>query len=424
MFGHSVTATTGRRIDIVSPGRHNRDAGPDFSAAVIRYDNTDWGGNVEIHVKASDWKRHGHHTDPAYDSVILHVVGVDDEKAARTDGSEIMQVCVAPPPEFYNRYAALTDSDVDTPACLPWIETIPMLNRTDWISSLGIERLHDKASYMKDVLESTGGDWQHTIFILMARALGFGLNGVPFELLAKSLPLNFVMRHRDNPLQIEAMVFGQAGFLEPGYYEYDEYYTRLCREYEFLKKKYSLAPLKASIWKYARTRPGNFPHRRMAILSTMLKDGMQLFADFLEAAGNYDTLMELLDFSVSEYWHTHARFGDPGGSPQPASLSRSSKEIILINVMAPFYFAYGSLTGDIDLAEKGLDLLNGIKGERNFITGLWERHGLKAKTAFDSQALINLRRNYCEKSRCLECRFGHHLLRNTIENEKTTYTAE
>lgn len=414
MFGDTLTATSGCKVEIVSPGLHNRDSGPDFSAALIRFDDEEWGGNVEIHVKASDWKRHGHHKDPAYDTVILHVVGVDDEKVRRTDGSEIIQVCVAPPAEFYNRYARLTEK-IDIPACLPWLDSIPDLNRTDWICTLGIERLHEKAGYMKSILEAAGSDWQQTIFILLARSLGFGLNGVPFELLAKSLPLNYVMRHRDNPLQVEALVFGQAGLLVPEDYQYDEYYMALCREYEFLKKKYSLTPLKADIWKYSRTRPQNFPHRRMGILSAMLADGMQLYTRILEARGDYDILMECLDFRASDYWHSHSRFGDMESSmPLPVTLSRSSREIVLINVMAPFYFAYGSITGSPDTAEMGLNLLRDINAEKNSITGLWTRYGLKPQCAFDSQALIQLKRNYCDKSRCLECRFGHYLLRCSL----------
>lgn len=416
MFGNSIAANTGTRIEIVHPGIHNNDAGPDFSAAIIKVDGTEWGGNVEIHVKASDWQRHNHHTDPTYDSVILHVVGVDDRKVTRTDGSEVLQACVSPPPEFYNRYAVLTDT-IDAPACLPWVNEIPALNKVDWMARLGIERLHEKATYMKTILEANHGDWQQTIFIVLSRALGFGLNGVPFELLAKSLPLNFVMRHRDNPLQVESLVFGQAGMLDSRYYEYDEYYQTLCREYSFLQKKYSLEPLAENLWKYSRTRPQNFPHRRLAILSSMLADGMQLYTRILEAAGDYHKLMENLKYSASKYWHGHSRFGEAESTlPLPVMLSRGSKEIVLINVMAPFYFAYGSMTGDPDIAEKGLDLLNDIAAERNSITSLWERNGLKAENAFDSQALIQLKRNYCDRSRCLECRFGHLLLRQSMNH--------
>ena len=414
MFGNTILSTTGKEIEIVNPGLHNLDAGPDFSAAVIRTDEMEWGGNVEIHVKASDWKKHGHHTNPAYDTVILHIVGIDDEKVCRTDGTDILQACVAPPAEFFNRYVILTEK-IDTPTCLPWINTIPTLNKADWVSSLGLERLQQKADYMMQVLKSGNGNWQQTLFIILARAMGFGLNGVPFEMLAKSLPLNFVMRHRDNPNQIEALVFGQAGMLEAGFYAYDEYYQTLCREYGFLSKKYSLTPLDPTVWKYSRTRPGNFPHRRIALLSAMLADGMQLYSDILEAAGDYNRLMDCLDFRASSYWLHHTRFGQPESEvPIASTLSRSSKEIILINVMAPFYYAYGAFTGNSEMAEKGQDLLRDLNAEKNSILNLWQNHGLKATTAFESQALLQLRKNYCDRSRCLECRFGHYLLRATV----------
>lgn len=414
MFGNVLKATSGHEIEIVDPGVHNNDAGPDFSAAKIRTDQTEWAGNVEIHVKASDWERHGHHTDPAYDSVILHVVGVNDAKVRRTDGSDILQTCVAPSPEFYDRYVVLTEK-IDAPSCLPWLGEIPPLNRVDWLSTLGVERLIEKATYMKSLLETAKGDWQQTIFVVLARAFGFGLNGVPFELLAKSLPLNFVMRHRDNPFQIEALVFGQAGMLATADYDFDPYYAFLRREYGFLKQKYALEPLRTEIWKYSRTRPQNFPHRRLAILSAMLADGMQLYTRMLEAKGDLDILMAALDYQASDYWRQHNRFGSPQSNvPFPVVLSRSSKEIILINVMAPFYYAYGAIAGEPDIAQKGYDLLQGLNAERNSIVTLWERHGLKADNAFDSQALIHLRRNYCDKSRCLECRLGHYLLRKTL----------
>ena len=174
--------------------------------------------------------------------------------------------------------------------------------------------------------------------------------------------------------------------------------------------------MKAELWKYSRTRPHNFPHRRMAILSSMLADGMQLYSRMLEASGDYDILMECLDFSASDYWHFHSRFGEAAGDTAlPVTLSRGSREIVLINVMAPFYFAYGAVTGNPDVAERGLSLLGDINAEKNSITGLWSRYGLKPQNAFDSQALIQLKRNYCEKSRCLDCRFGHYLLRPSLK---------
>ena len=414
MMGTRLTTRQGADVEVLTPGVHNTDAGPDFSAARLRIDGDEWVGNVEIHVKASDWRRHGHHEDPAYDSIILHVVGIDDCEISRRDGSVIPQVCVSPSPDFYNRYASLT-ADMDSPGCLPYVNSIADINLRDWINTLGVERIHQKADYIRGIMDQCQGDWKQTLFVVTARAMGFGLNGVPFELLAKSLPLNFVMRHRDNPEQVDALVFGQAGMLDPREYQYDDYYMTLCREYEFLKTKYGLSPIDVNLWKYARTRPQNFPHRRIAILSSMLQEGMSLHRRLIEAKGKYEDVAEIFRYEASHYWKFHHRFGmAPSDLPIPASLSKSSVDILCINVAAPFYFAYGAITGDPDLAEKGLDLLNVIAPERNSLVGIWNNTKLKPKCAFESQALIQLRRNYCQTSRCLECRFGHYLLRQSL----------
>lgn len=415
MLGSRFQSRGGSDVEVISPGVHNQDSGPDFSAARLRIDGEDWVGNIEIHVRASDWKRHGHHADPAYDSIILHVVGVDDAEVTRSDGSPITQVCVSPSPDFYHRYAALT-AEMDLPGCMPFIGTVPEINRKDWVDTLGIERLHRKAGYIKDMLAANRGDWQQALFIVVARALGFGLNGLPFELLAKSLPLNFVMRHRDNPMQIEALVFGQAGMLDGYSEEGDDYHALLKREYEFLKKKYLLVPIDVNLWKYARTRPHNFPHRRLAILAAMLAGGMQLHSRLLEAAGRYEEITDLFQTSASDYWRRHHRFGaGESAIPLPVTLSRGSVDLLCINVAAPFYFAYGAASGNPDLAERGLELLYEIRAERNSVVGVWRGTPLEAANAFESQALLQLRRVYCQSSLCLECRLGHYLLRQTLK---------
>lgn len=413
MFGRQLKATDNTLVEIIDPGVHNTDAGPDFSNARFFHDETLWAGNVEIHIKASDWFRHQHDKDPAYDTVALHVVGVNDAHINRKDGSRILQLCISPPQRFYERYSQLVEK-MDRPRCIPHLGEIPDLNRADWLESLGMERLHSKASYIKEILNTTSGDWQQTLFIMLARALGFGLNSVPFELLAKSLPLNYVMRHKDNPEQVEALVFGQASMLDPAVYHHDAYYQLLCREYEFLRRKYNLMPIQAGLWKYSRTRPQNFPHRRLAILAAMLTGGMQFRDVFIEAGGNIDKLTEILDFEASPYWKSHFNFGEETAYPFPVTLSKTARELILINVVAPFYMAYGSILSDPDEAEKGYNLLNDINAERNSMVKEWQGAGLKAPSAFTSQAIIQLTKEYCRRDRCLECRFGHYLLRKTL----------
>lgn len=412
MFGRKLTLTDGRPVEVLSPGLHNNDAGPDFSHARVRIDGTDWAGNVEIHVKASDWHRHGHDNDPAYDSIVLHVVAVDDKAIHRRDGSVIPQAIVTAPPEFFDVAARLT-SGIDRVRCLDFIPSIPHLTREDWLESLGMERIHSKAGHMLEIHRQSTSDWRHTIFVVLARALGFGLNGLPFELTAKSLPLNFLARHSDNPMQIEALLFGQAAMLDSSVNIFDEYYQTLCREYYFLARKYGLRPIQAGLWKYSRTRPQNFPHRRLAILASALSGDFNIIDRLIEARGQTEALSQLFSWKASEYWHSHASFG-MGGIKMPASLSRASINLLLINVAAPFYFAYGSLHGDVDLAEAGVKLLCSLPAENNSIISAWISAGLRPSDAMRSQALLQLRKEYCNRDRCLSCRFGYQSVKHSF----------
>ena len=411
LCGKRFRGADGEDITVLAPGHLNEDAGPDFFNARIKRDGTEWCGNIEIHVKASDWYRHGHQNDPAYDNIILHVVGVNDARIERHDGCLIPQTCMSPSKEFFELYSIMTGS-LNAPVCLPHLWQIDGLKREDWIESLSIERLQDKSKRLKELLNSQNGDWYQTLFILLARSLGFGLNSLPFELTAKSVPLNFLMRHSDDLFQLEAILFGQAGMLSDIQFPIDEYHGKMIREYRFLSRKYSIFPIGPGVWKYSRTRPQNFPHRRIASLAASLAGGLKLQESLLEARGDTDKLREIFDFEMSEYWGSHADFGRE--VPSQRKMSKGSLNLILINVAAPFYYTYGALTGDCDLAEKGIDLLNELRPEKNSMVSLWEQAGLKPKSAFQSQGLLHLRKEYCDKSKCTECRFGHLLLRKTF----------
>lgn len=368
-------------------------------------------GNVEIHVKASDWHRHGHDDDPAYDDIILHVVGVDDDRIHRKSGEEIPQAVLEVPPGMYVLYAGLAEG-IDDVRCRPQLAEMPELVKTDWLETLSMERLHAKANRMIEVARQFGGDWRQALFVTLARALGFGLNSVPFELLAKSIPLNYAMRHSDNRFQLEALLFGQAGMLDSSVNIFDDYYQRMCREYAFLMRKYSLKPLQPKIWKYSRTRPQNFPHRRIALLAAALDGGFELGEKILQAHGDTDILEPLFSWEASEYWSSHSAFGLDGGGNLPRTLAKQSKRLILINLVAPYYFAYASQSGIPEYAEEAIDLLMGLPAEENGIIRQWRGAGLKAGDALRSQALIHLRKEYCDRGRCLECRFGHVAMRS------------
>lgn len=412
MLGRTLTLDDGRPLVILSPGVLNTDAGPDFRDSRIRIGSTEWAGNVEIHVRASDWHRHGHDSDPAYHNVILHVVSVADTTVTRPDGTRIPQLTACFPKSFFNMYAQLS-ADIAAVKCGRRLDSLSRLEKEDWLETLAAERMQGKAARILDTCRAESGDWERTCFLTLARALGFGLNGVPFEMMARSLPLNYLARHSDNPIQLEALLFGQAGMLDTSIHIFDEYYQMLCREYFFLARKYGLRPIRSDVWKYARTRPGNFPHRRIALLAKSLTGGFSLMAGILEAGSDPDAGRRLFDWHLDGYWTTHSDF-DREAPGSPANLSEASINLLLINLVAPLLYAYGSAHGDPDGAERGLDLWHSLAPENNTYIRQWKNVGLDCDDAMRSQALIQLRREYCDKGRCLDCRFGHALLRHSV----------
>ncbi len=412
MFGKTISDADGARIEVIDPGNLNCDSGPDFFNAKIKINGIEWAGNVEIHVKASDWLRHHHDSDPAYDSIILHVVGISDRRIRRHDGSLIPQVELTLPEDFFKIYASLTEG-ADAVKCAASLPKLSVLSMTDWLESLSIERVQTKARKASDILSLNGNDWEQTCFVMIARALGFGLNGDPFEMLARSLPLRILHHHSDNPLQLQALLFGQAAMLDSSLHIFDEYYQLLCREYYFLARKYGLRPMQPGLWKYARTRPQNFPHRRIAFLAKACEDGFSLFSKILGNIKSFEKLSELFKWQLSGYWHSHFSF-DTEARHAADMLSEASIVLIIINAVVPLVYAYASVRGNSDLAEKTLDLLMALPPENNTIIRGWSQFGIKADSALRSQALIHLRKEYCDKRECLSCRWGHQLLRREI----------
>lgn len=407
--GRELTLTDGRRLTVFDPGVLNNDAGPDFFNAKIMIDGTEWVGNVEIHVKASDWHRHGHDGDRAYDSVMLHAVAVADSKVTRSDGSLIPTVELVVPQTFYTAYAAL-EGGLASVRCASGIPLLSPLHVTDWIESLAVERLQTKASRVAAILDGNASDWRQAAFVTLARALGFGLNSQPFEMLGRSLPLGAVSRHSDSIFQIEALLFGQAGMLDPNAPVTDVYHQSLCQEYTFLARKYGLRPIPSGQWRYARTRPQNFPHRRIAFLAKVLEGGFSIADSMMRAGDEPDDLRPLFGTEVSEYWKTHASFGLTATGIS-GRLSKGSVDLLIINAVAPLAYAFASMTGDYERSERIMSLLGNIPAENNSIVRQWTSVGIRCRTAWESQALIHLRKEYCDTRKCLYCRFGHRLLR-------------
>ena len=413
--GSDFKDVDGNEIEVIDPGVHNHDSGPDFFNSKLKINGVEWVGNIEIHVKASDWIRHGHSSDPAYENVILHVVAVSDKRISRGDGSLIPQVELTFPEKFFRTYSALAEES-ESVKCFNMLSSLPLLNKEDWLESLAVERMQQKAKKVKEIHSSTTGDWEQTCFVLLARGLGFGLNGDPFEILAKSVPLRILHHHSDNIFQLEALLFGQAAMLDSSLHIFDEYYQGLCREYYFLARKYGLKPMKPGLWKYSRTRPQNFPHRRIAFLANSTLNGFSLFTKLLEAGNDVDKLAESFDMKAEGYWKSHYAF-DTEVRNVPSELSDASLRLLIINVAVPLLYAYASASGNLDLGEKIVSMMQDLPPENNAIIKQWKLLGLEAKDASRSQALIHLRKEYCDKNKCIYCRFGHHFLRKSALRE-------
>ena len=411
MLGLPLTLVSGERVRVIDPGVLNRDSGPDFFNAKVRIGESVWAGNVEIHLRASDWHRHGHDNDPAYDNVILHVVSVSDTEITRPDGMKIPQMAVSLPQNFYSTFGYLTSSAPEI-RCCSRLDGVPQIVRADWLESLAVERLQQKADRIDETLRSTQGDWNATCFVVLARGFGFGLNGLPFEMLAKSISLNHLRRHSDNMLQMEAIFFGQAGMLDSCLYPDDMRYQLLCREYLFLARKYDMHPIPKVSWKFSKTRPQNFPYRRIALLAKAMAETPDLLNKIVMAGCDIDRLRPIFRWHVEPYWSRRLVFGgDCQTEARPPMLSDASINILLINVVAPLLYTYAIRHSDYEMKEAALNLLTSLPPERNSYVRAWLPFGLRPSDASQSQALLQLRKEYCDRHDCLRCRFAHRILR-------------
>lgn len=397
----------GHKVRVLDPGLLNSDAGPDFFNAKVEIDGQLWVGNIEMHVRASDWKRHGHDKDTAYDSVILHVVDKDDAAVFRTNGERIPQLVLQVSPLFNMSYEQLVNSRQELP-CSSIISSVPALTITEWVERLAFERLHGKVERVRNILELYNGSWEDVCYVTLSRNLGFGINNEAFERLARRTPLRLLHKHSDSLLQIEALLFGQAGLLDPNATGADDYYRRLCSEYAFLANKFSLKPMEPEAWKMFRIRPQNFPYRRIAMLAHYIEGGFNLMSRILDTDGEKE-LRKLFQVELTGYWSNHFSFGKPSEKPSMA-LGNNSIDIILINTIAPLYYAYGELTGSYALTDKAISLLESLKPEKNSIVANFTTAGIECDNALTSQALIELRRSYCDARKCIYCKIGHRLL--------------
>lgn len=404
----SLQTVAGLPVEVIDSGLWNRDAGPDFFNAKLKIADTLWVGNVEVHQRSSDWFRHGHHHDRAYDSVILHVVSSVDADVQRADGELVPQLVLSCPEGLREHYELLCRSR-EHPPCMSLLPKLNKLTIHAWMAALQAERLDAKVAVLQSWLTSCNNDWAETLFIALARNFGFGLNGDAFERWSRRLPFRAIDKHRDNLFQVEAFFFGQAGLLDAE--EGDDYYGRLRKEYLYLAHKFELPPpMEKSLWRLLRLRPANFPYVRLAQLAYLYQRGEVLFSELMEA-DTLQGLRQLLVTRTSAYWEEHVVFGKP--SPRREKLiGRKSVDLLILNTVIPLLHAYALHKGDEQRSVRAQRLLEELKAEDNYITRKWASAGIPIESAADSQALVQLERNYCEKKKCLSCRFGYEFLKS------------
>ena len=413
-----LLTTEGEVVEVIDPGLHNHHAGPDFFNAKIRIGGTLWVGNVEIHDKASDWYAHGHESDAAYDNVVLHVCSKADRAARTHDGRLLPQMVIQVPEQVQTNYQELLITD-RYPPCYRIIPQLSSLTIHSWMSALQVERLERKTRDIEKRVALCDGSWEHAYFVTLARNYGFGVNGDVFEQWALSIPASTIVHHRDDLFQVEAFFMGQAGLLDmeavpPRYQQTalaEGYFTRLRQEYTFLSHKFGTTPLPHSRWKFLRMRPQNFPHIRIAQIARLYHERRTSLRQLVECA-TVAQAREMLHTSVTEYWQTHYTFGSPSAS-NSKQMSPFSINLLLINTVVPLLFAYGRHTGNDSLCDRAFTFLEQLRAEENNITRMWQDCGLKVSTAGDSQALIQLKNEYCNRRDCLRCRIGYEYLQRT-----------
>ena len=411
-----LATTDGRRVEVLDPGLHNSNAGPDFFNAKVRIGGMLWVGNVEIHERSRDWYAHHHETDAAYDNVVLHVASAVDCEVTTHSGTPVPQVQLQVPDVVLRNYQALLQTD-HYPPCRAVAAALPGITLHSWLSALQAERLAAKAEAIMQRVAVANGSWEDACFATLARNCGFGVNADTFELWARSIPLMSVAHHRDDVFQAEAVFMGQAGLLQPDCIAprhraaalADEYYQRLCREYAYLAHKFALTPIDGHLWRFLRLRPQNFPHIRIAQLATLYcsrRASLSRLTDCRTIA----QAREALCTAVTPYWRTHYGFGVESAESEK-HLSAASVDIIIINTVVPMLYAYGRHKGDEELCLRAMNFLESLRPEANNIVRMWRECGIKAQNAADSQALIQLKHAYCDRKDCLRCRIGYECLR-------------
>lgn len=404
----TLKSSNGEPIEIINKGLHNSNSGPDFLNAKIKIGKQLWAGNVEIHVASSVWETHNHQKDKAYNNVILHVVFEDDKPITNQKGNTIptLELKGLIPKHIYENYIMLLEN-------IRWIPCENIVQKEDlkniklWYEALLIERIEEKLTSIEKRLIETKFNWEQVLFEEIAKCLGLKQNVIPFELMAKSIDFTKMLTHSNQLMQLEAIFFGQAGFLHHKIND-DDYYQSLQKEYQFLKQKFNLSPIDSSIWNFLRLRPANFPTVRLAQLASFIYTHKRIFATILNAK-TLTEIYKIFNINTSDYWKTHYHFSK-NSTKKSKSIGKSKIDIIIINAITPLLFLYSKYKNEEHIIEKTLNWLHKMKPENNNVVGKWKSLNLPVENAVDSQALLQLKNNYCNFKRCLDCRIGKNIL--------------
>ena len=402
---NELAATTTEAIQVINPGQYNSNQGPDFTNAKIIVDHTTWVGTIELHLKTSDWARHKHHEDKNYNNVIVHVVWEHDE----TPDSISLYVPVI---ELKSRVAKILlqryEEIMNSTAFIPCEKSIAVVRDITWKAwkeRLLVERLLRKASMVELYLQRNNYHWEETFWWLLARNFGMKVNAEAFEAIARSIPLSILAKHKSQVIQLEALLLGQAGLLEGKFT--DTYPILLQREYRFLQRKYNLQPINTPVFSL-RMRPGNFPAVRLAELAMLVRESSHLFSRAREAVSAKE-IRKFFAVTANDYWHYHYQL-DQSSAYKKKNTGTSIVDNIIINTVAPLLFAFGNYHNETRYKNKALQCLEETRGERNLITDGFRQLNIEIKNAWDSQALIELKNEYCNKKKCLECSAGNAIL--------------
>lgn len=413
--GRDLTTVDGKSIDILQPGRHNRDAGPDFLDARLRIDETVWAGNVEIHLAASDWHRHGHDKDPAYDNVILHVVFAHDSDIFNGNGQLIPTLSLKDRIDYqtYRYYRSWLKSSGYIP-CDPANRDVPTPIKTSAIQAAAVERIEAKSEVYLDHLNETRGDLDTAFYRVLLRGFGLKVNAMPFEQLARITPFHTVRKVRNNLPDLEALLLGQAGFLQDLRTE-DAYLKSAIARYEFLAGMYKLHSMPKSSWKLFRLRPPNFPQVRLAQLARFIHRHESIARRAAELE-NVEDARRFFDVTLNdEFWLSHYTLEKT--SPSVAkSIGSNVTDLLIINAVAPYQFALSRYNKDVSYRERAINLLESMPSEKNSVVRKFAEMGFVSKSAFDTQGVIQLKHFYCDERKCLSCKVGIHLLKDHGKN--------